>query len=107
MGGGLAGRECAIHLGHEGKTVHLVEMRDMLAPDANVRHRPLLLAEIDKYVNVHTGYRALRVTADGVICADKDNNEVLVPGKVSSVHWNSAPGRMWWNSSAAPLPSCG
>ena len=33
----------------EGKKVHLVEMRDMLAPDANVRHRPLMLAEIDKY----------------------------------------------------------
>ncbi len=81
MGGGLAGSECAIHLGQEGKTVHLVEMRDMLAPDANVRHRPLLLAEIDKYVHVHTGYRALRVTAEGVICADRDNNEVLVPGK--------------------------
>lgn len=81
MGGGLAGCECAIHLGMEGKKVHLVEMRDMLAPDANVRHRPLMLKEIDKYVTVHTGYRALRVTEDGVVCADKDNNEVLVPGK--------------------------
>ena len=81
MGGGLAGSECAIHLGQEGRNVHLVEMRDMLAPDANVRHRPLLLAEIEKYVHVHTGCRALRVTEDGVICADKDNKEVLVPGK--------------------------
>ena len=81
MGGGLAGCECAIHLGMEGKKVHLVEMRDMLAPDANVRHRPLMLAEIDKYATVHTGCRALRVTEDGVVCADKDNNEILVPGK--------------------------
>lgn len=80
MGGGLAGCECAIHLGMEGKKVRLVEMRDVLAPDANVRHRPLLLKEIDKYVTVHTGHRALRVTAEGVVCADKDNNEVLVPG---------------------------
>ncbi len=81
IGGGLAGSECAIHLGQEGKTVHLVEMRDMLAPDANVRHRPLLLKEIEKYADVHTGYRALRVTEDGVICIDNDNHEVLVPGK--------------------------
>lgn len=81
MGGGLAGCECAIHLGMEGKKVHLVEMRDMLAPDANVRHRPLMLAEIDKYVTVHTGCRALRVTEDGVVCADQDGNEILVPGK--------------------------
>lgn len=69
MGGGLAGCECAIHLGMEGKKVHLVEMRDMLAPDANVRHRLLLLAEIDKYVTVHIGHRAIRVTDNGVICA--------------------------------------
>ena len=80
MGGGLAGCECAIHMGQEGKTVRLVEMRDVLAPDANVRHRPLLLAEIAKYVDVRTSHRALRVTPDGVVCADKDGNEVLVPG---------------------------
>ena len=55
FGGGLAGCECAIHLGQEGKQVHLVEMRTELAPDANVRHRPLLLKEIEKYVTVHTG----------------------------------------------------
>ncbi len=72
MGGGLAGCECAIHLGQEGKTVHLVEMRDTLAPDANVRHRPLLLKEIEKYVNVHTGYKALKVTEEGVICQNPD-----------------------------------
>lgn len=81
MGGGLAGCECAIHLGQEGKHVELVEMRDVLAPDANIRHRPLLLKEIDKYVKVHTGYRALKVTEDGVICADSHNNEILVKGK--------------------------
>ena len=58
MGGGLAGCECAISLGMEGKEVQLVEMRDALAPDANVRHRPLLLKEIEKQVKaVHTGYR--------------------------------------------------
>ena len=80
LGGGLAGCECAIHLGQEGKKVHLVEMRDVLAPDANVRHRPLLLKEIDRYVTVHTGLRGLRISDEGVWCADKDNNEVLVPG---------------------------
>lgn len=31
---------------------YIVEMRDELAPDANIRHRPLLLEEIDKYVAV-------------------------------------------------------
>lgn len=80
FGGGLAGCECAIHLGMEGKKVHLVEMRDELAPDANVRHRPLLLKEIDKYATVHTGYRGLEVTSEGVVCEDKEGQTVLVPG---------------------------
>jgi 2,4-dienoyl-CoA reductase-like NADH-dependent reductase (Old Yellow Enzyme family)/thioredoxin reductase len=80
FGGGLAGCECAIHLGMEGKRVHLVEMRDTLAPDANVRHRPLLLKEIEKYVTVHTSYRGLEVTKEGVLCEDAEKNQVLVPG---------------------------
>ncbi|WP_219718392.1 FAD-dependent oxidoreductase, partial [Clostridioides difficile] len=46
LGGGLAGCEAAIHLAQEEKTVHLVEMRAELAPDANIRHRPILLEEI-------------------------------------------------------------
>ena len=80
FGGGLAGCECAIHLGMEGKRVHLIEMRDALAPDANVRHRPLLLKEIDKYVTVHTGYKGLEVTGEGIWCEDKEGNRRLVPG---------------------------
>lgn len=81
FGGGLAGCECAIHLGMEGKKVHLVEMRGELAPDANVRHRPLLLKEIEKYVEVHTFYKGLEVTSDGIVCEDASENRVLVPKK--------------------------
>ena len=80
FGGGLAGCECAIHLGMEGKEVHLVEMRNELAPDANVRHRPLLLKEIDKYVTIHTGYRGIEVTKEGIICETEDKEQILVPG---------------------------
>lgn len=80
FGGGLAGCECAIHLGMEGKNVHLIEMRGELAPDANVRHRPLLLAEVEKYATVHTGHRGVEVTAEGVICEDEKGNQVLIPG---------------------------
>lgn len=80
FGGGLAGCECAIHLGMEGKQVHLVEMRDELAPDANVRHRPLLLKEIEKYVTVHTGCRGLEVTKEGILCENKEAQKLLVPG---------------------------
>jgi NADPH-dependent 2,4-dienoyl-CoA reductase/sulfur reductase-like enzyme len=81
LGGGLAGCETAIHLAQEGKDVHLVEMRPELAPDANIRHRPLLLKEIEKNrIHVHTGYKGLRVTEEGVVCADMTGEEHLVPG---------------------------
>ena len=80
FGGGLAGCECAVHLGMEGKHVSIVEMRDRLAPDANVRHRPLLMAEIDKYAKVYTNHRGLCVTKEGIVCADADGKEVLIPG---------------------------
>ena len=80
LGGGLAGCECAVHLGREGKKVHLVELRDSLAPDANACHRPLLLREIEQYVTVHTGCRGLEVRPDGVLCEDGAGERVLVPG---------------------------
>lgn len=80
FGGGLAGCECAIHLGMEGKEVHLVEMRNELAPDANARHRPLLLKEIDKYVTVHTGCRGMEVTKEGIVCETEEKEQILVPG---------------------------
>ena len=81
MGGGLAGCECAISLGMEGKEVQLVEMRDALAPDANVRHRPLLLKEIEKQVKaVHTGFRAEEITPEGVWCTDANGERHLVEG---------------------------
>ena len=81
FGGGLAGCEIAVHLGQQGKTVHIVEMRDKLAPDANVRHRPLLLREIDKYVTVHTSCKGKEVRKDGILCEDMEGKEVLIPGK--------------------------
>ncbi len=55
-------------------------MRPVLAPDANVRHRPLLLAQIEKYVHVHTGYKGLEVTPRGILCEDSEGKQVLVEG---------------------------
>lgn len=81
LGGGLAGCETAIHLAQEGKKVHLVEMRSELAPDANIRHRPILLDEIEKQgIEVHTEFKGLKVSADAVVCLDKDGKKVSVPG---------------------------
>nr|WP_321238379.1 NAD(P)/FAD-dependent oxidoreductase [uncultured Tolumonas sp.] len=81
LGGGLAGCEVAIHFARENKKVRLVEMNNELSPDANVRHRPLLLAEIEKSgIEVFKNHKALEVNNDGVWCQDINGNEVLIPG---------------------------
>lgn len=95
FGGGLAGCECAIHLGQEGKQVHLVEMRTELSPDANVRHRPLLLKEIEKYVTVHTGCRGLEVRPDGVLCETEDNQQIRKEDKRRADNYRYYTGRIW------------
>ncbi len=80
LGGGLAGCECAIHLARDGKKVHLVEMRGQLAPDANIRHRPILLKELeDRQVICHLNHQGLRITEEGLYCKYGEE-EVLIPG---------------------------
>jgi 2,4-dienoyl-CoA reductase-like NADH-dependent reductase (Old Yellow Enzyme family)/thioredoxin reductase len=79
LGGGLAGCECAVHLNQEGKTVHLVEMRDTLAPDCNIRHRPILMQQIHKGVQVHLNTAGLQVTNQGLVVKNPDGQEALIP----------------------------
>lgn len=58
-----------------------MEMRDTLAPDCNIRNRPILMRKVAEFTAAHTEYAGLRITPEGVICRDKEGNEVLVPGK--------------------------
>ncbi len=82
LGGGLAGCEIALHLSMEGKNVNLIEMNDTLAPDANIRHRPLLLEEIETSgIKVYKNHRGIRITEDGVICETQTGEKVLIAGK--------------------------
>ena len=80
LGGGLAGCEAAIHLAQEGKKVTIVEMREELAPDANVRHRPLLLKQMEGLLEIKTGFRGLEITPEGVLCEDKEQKQHFVKG---------------------------
>ena len=80
FGGGISGVECAIHMGLEGRKVHLVEMRDAVALDSVIRQRPLLLEKLNKLCTVHTGYKGLEVTSEGIWCETKEGEKVLVPG---------------------------
>lgn len=80
LGGGLAGCECAIHLGQQGKRVHLVEMRDELAVDCNIRQKPILLKYTNEYAVVHTGLRGEQITDEGLVCRTAEGGTELVPG---------------------------
>jgi len=78
LGGGQVGCETGIHLAMEGHDITVVEMQGDICVDANPRQRPLLLAELKKYVKCLTGTRAVCLTDDGLVCETKDG-EVLVP----------------------------
>lgn len=81
LGGGLAGCEAAIHLAREHKNVTLIEMNSELSPDVNIRHRPLLLAEIEKSgITVLKNHKAVEVRADGVVCENADGETVHIDG---------------------------
>jgi 2,4-dienoyl-CoA reductase-like NADH-dependent reductase (Old Yellow Enzyme family)/thioredoxin reductase len=80
LGGGLAGCEAALFLANMGKEVHLVEMQDTLAPDANWMHRTALLQALaDTTIQVHTGLRCTAITTTGVEAVDKDGQAVTLP----------------------------
>lgn len=79
IGGGLTGCECAILLASRGKKVHLIEMGPELAPDANIRHRPILLDQLDHYdIDIHTSAKATHIRADGVEI-ESDGETSMVP----------------------------
>ena len=81
LGGGLVGCELAVCLASAGKKVHLVEMRDQLCPDANVRYRPLLMAELEKCkVEVHTSCKCESAGETGVTCSAADGTQIDIPG---------------------------
>lgn len=80
IGGGVTGSECALHLHQQGKTVHVIEVRDGLALDANIRQRPILLKEVeDAKIDIILNASGKKVRSDGVVASDADGNEIFVP----------------------------
>lgn len=78
IGGGLTGCECALLMARKGKTAHVIEMRDGLAIDANIRNRPILLAELEEAgVDELINAPAQRVTAQGVIIKTPDGERTV------------------------------
>ena len=81
LGGGLVGCEMAVCLAQDGKNVHIVEMRSELCPDANVRYRPLLMNEMNKYkVEIHTDCKCEKVDGNTVLCSAPDGSTIAIEG---------------------------
>lgn len=80
VGGGLTGTECALLMAQQGRKVHLVSNEETLAPGANVRQRPILLAEVDAAgIDVLLNAPACEVSSEGV-WIEQDGERRLVPG---------------------------
>ena len=79
LGGGLAGCETAVHLADEGKRVSLVEMRDVLASDANHFQHGLLLERLQGHVDIRLGYKGLRISDSGLYCMNPEGKEEFIP----------------------------
>ncbi|MBR2328407.1 MAG: FAD-dependent oxidoreductase [Clostridia bacterium] len=78
LGGGLAGCEFALHYAEYGHDVKVIEMGDIVAAEGNPRHRPILLKKLETEVEVLTGLRGREITERGIVCVDKNGNEVFV-----------------------------
>jgi 2,4-dienoyl-CoA reductase-like NADH-dependent reductase (Old Yellow Enzyme family)/thioredoxin reductase len=80
LGGGLVGCETAAHLGRIGRSVTVVEMLDGFAGDSGVTHKAALKLELDKSsVKVMTATTGVAITGEGLLCRDKNGEEVLYP----------------------------
>ncbi len=79
IGGGLVGCESGLYLAGKGHEVAILEQRSELAPDANPRHRPALLARLAESVSLHTGVRVTEITPEGVRCEGKRGDSLFFP----------------------------
>jgi 2,4-dienoyl-CoA reductase-like NADH-dependent reductase (Old Yellow Enzyme family)/NADPH-dependent 2,4-dienoyl-CoA reductase/sulfur reductase-like enzyme len=94
LGGGLVGCEASVHLAMEGKSVTVVEMLPGVAVDANMRHGPILLAEMKKQgVSVSTGTKGLRITDEGLVALLETGEEKLFPADTVLVAVGQKPLR--------------
>jgi pyruvate/2-oxoglutarate dehydrogenase complex dihydrolipoamide dehydrogenase (E3) component len=75
IGGGLIGCETGLWLAENGRAVHILEMRDGLAVDANDSHRRALLPRLAKAATWDTGARVTKVDAGGVHFIDASGTE--------------------------------
>ncbi len=79
IGGGSTGCETAELLGKQGRNVTVVEVTDTLAGNTGKTAQTILLGHLKGFkVKTLTECRAEKITADSVICRDKDGKEITL-----------------------------
>jgi len=80
LGGGQVGAEAALFLAMLGHAVTIVEMGTEIAPDANPRHRPALLRELEYFkVQALTDSRVVRILGNGAECMSSSGISCFLP----------------------------
>ncbi len=77
LGGGMVGCESGLYLAKKGHEVTIVERGDMAAEEANPRHRPALMKQLNEHVTLRTGLTGVAVGDKGLLCRDKQGRESL------------------------------
>lgn len=80
IGGGMVGCEVGLHLTHNGHDVVVVEMGDMLAPEAifTERMHTLKLMEEDEHLTTHLCAKCTAIQPEGIIIQHKDGSTELI-----------------------------
>ena len=80
VGGGLIGSEEAVALAREGHKVTILEMQDLLAPDAMRTYQEELVGQVGDHCSAAiTGAKVTAITDTGVVYVDKGGVEHTVP----------------------------
>jgi thioredoxin reductase len=78
IGGGLIGCETGYWLADTGHQVHVLELRDGLALDANDSHRRALLPRMEQTMSWDCGASVTEILPNGVKFLDKDGGEHFI-----------------------------
>jgi 2,4-dienoyl-CoA reductase-like NADH-dependent reductase (Old Yellow Enzyme family)/thioredoxin reductase len=79
IGGGSIGCEVGLELGHEGRDVSIIEMRDDVFVDAAADYRRFILPHIEKYTKTFCGLTVAEIRPDGVLAKTAEGEERFFP----------------------------
>jgi 2,4-dienoyl-CoA reductase-like NADH-dependent reductase (Old Yellow Enzyme family)/thioredoxin reductase len=78
IGGGLIGCETGYFLADTGKQIHILEMREDVAIDANDSHRRALIPRMKKLLDWSCGVKITEITDQGVVYLDQNGKECFL-----------------------------